>query len=179
MKKLLLILAVVFGSIAIQSCEGSDGPQGPPGPTAEVIELRNYDFTAASNYQKNIALNPRLFPGDVVVGYVLWETFNGQPVWRPMPQVEYFPNNNAPAAPNGELTYNYDFTINDINIFLQFNFDVTTVPGYTKNQTFRFVLVPGQNPVTVSKGAPAVDLNDYEAVIKYYKIDESKIRTVN
>ena len=76
----------------------------------------------------------------------------------------------------GELDYNFDFTRNDINIFLDSNFDLTTLSStWAQNQTFRIVIIPGYFS---NKSNKVVDFNDYNAVIKAFNINENKIKTI-
>ena len=60
-----------------------------------------------------------------------------------------------------------------MQIYIGGTYDVTTTPIYYNNQKFRIVLVPAD---IVNKGAKApVDYSDYNAVIKYFKINDSKV----
>jgi hypothetical protein len=72
------------------------------------------------------------------------------------------------------LDYDFDFTKNDIQIYADGNYDVSTTPEYLNNQTFRVVLVP------TSSGAKNANLNynDYNSVIKFYNIDDSKVKNL-
>jgi hypothetical protein len=56
---------------------------------------------------------------------------NGQDVWRPMPQTYYIDN-------GGAIDYNFDFTRNDVKIFMEQIF-LNTVPS-SWTQIKRFVL---------------------------------------
>ena len=59
-----------------------------------------------------------VFEYDVTLVYILWETDNGQDVWRLLPQSTIF-------VGGATLTYNFDFTQTDVKLFLEgtANFD--------------------------------------------------------
>jgi hypothetical protein len=76
-----------------------------------------------------------------------------------------------------ELHYDFDFSNEDFKIYAGGNFNLATTPENINNQTFRIVIIPGYFS---NKGIKStVDLSDYKAVIKAYKIDETKIKRVN
>ncbi|MBN9282863.1 MULTISPECIES: hypothetical protein [Flavobacterium] len=172
MKKILLLLTVV-AAFAFQGCEGPEGPQGPQGPSdgntiSEVFEVTR-SFNAGNNFGSIVPLNPQIYASDVVLVYLLWDTVNPTtPIWRLMPQTV--------QLSEGDLLYNFDFTRSDVNIFLSSaDLDLNMLaPQWTQNQTFRIVIVPGY----FSKNAQPVDYSDYNAVIKAYNIDESKIKVL-
>lgn len=164
MKKIILLLAVV-GIFGFQSCTGPEGPQGQPGYNveAEVFEI-TADFLPSTNFSTLIPLNPTILSSDMVLVYRLYDIYNGDDVWRLIPQTVYLPQ--------GEFDYNYDFTKNDINIFLDSDFDLTTLSAqWSQNQTFRIVIIPGY-----FSNKSAIDTNDYNAVIKGFNIDDSAVK---
>jgi hypothetical protein len=104
----------------------------------------------------------------MVLVYRLFDVIGGEDVWRSLPQTVYLTQ--------GELDYNFDFTRNDINIFLDSNFDLTTLSAsWAQNQTFRIVIIPGYFS---NKSNQVVDFNDYNAVVKAFNINESNIKTI-
>ncbi len=139
MKKLLLLFAVA-GFSFLQSCEGEEGPQGPAGPESEVFEVTaNFvnDVNASDAYRNFYDLNPAIFGSDNVLVYELSGVEAGLDVWKLLPQVYTFPE-------GGILQYNYDFTTNDFSIFIDANFDRTTLGAqWTTNKIFRIVIIPG------------------------------------
>lgn len=172
MKKIILLLAVVTAFV-IQGCEGPEGPQGPVGPPgdtiSEVFEVTR-SFNSGNNFSNIVALNPQIYASDVVLVYLLWETVNPTtPVWRLMPQTV--------QLNEGDLLYNYDFTRSDVRLFLSSaDLDLNSLASqWTQNQTFRIVIVPGYFS---NKNNKAVDFSDYNAVIKAYNIDDSKVVTL-
>lgn len=155
MKKLILILSAAFVS-ALMSCTteyydspipGPVGPQGPQGPAgvdgenAYIFEYTNVNFTSP-DYEV-ILEYPSGFQGldsDVALVYLLWDVqeVDGVPVeiWRSLPQQVF--------APFGIIQYNYDFTKNDVRLFMEGTFspnDLSSVD--TNNWIVRVVVVPG------------------------------------
>jgi hypothetical protein len=166
MKKILFLLAFV-GVTALSSCEGPEGPAGPPGPEAEVFELLNVDFAVDvdGNYSIYRTLNPNIFDSDNIIIYRLSGTIDSQtPIWQPIPRTLYLAE--------GELDYDYDFSPIDFTIYAGGTYNLALTPQYVENQTFRIVIIPGY----FSNRAATVNLNDYNAVIEAYGIDERNIK---
>ena len=98
MKRLLSVFSVF--TLLFMACEG---PQGPPGfdgydgfdgadgglIVASAFEIV-VDFNAANNYEFIEAYGFEVFPSDVTLVYILWDTIDGQDVWRLMPQTVVF-----------------------------------------------------------------------------------------
>lgn len=167
MKRLLSFITVF--TILLTACEG---PQGPPGfdgfdgqdgaiiaSSAFEIEL---DFNPANNYEFIEAYGFDVFPTDVTLVYVLWETLNGQDIWRLTPQTVQFND--------GNLIYNYDFTQSDVRFFLEGTTDFALLdPAYTQSQIFRVVVIPADN-------VGRVDYSNLDTVMAIYDIKEFKKR---
>jgi hypothetical protein len=109
-----------------------------------VIDITG-DFTADGEYgiiyefqQDGIEVRET----DVVLVYLSFdqtEDNNGDPVevWRLLPQTR--------ILDQGILQYNYDYTFFDVNIFLEADFDLGTLPaGDTDNQFFRIAILPAE-----------------------------------
>ncbi len=64
----------------------------------------------ANNYQFIEPYGFDVFPFDVTLVYILWDSVNGQDIWRLLPQTVDFND--------GDLIYNYDFTQDDVSFFL-------------------------------------------------------------
>ncbi len=90
---------------------------------------------------------------------------DGSAVWQSIPRTLYLDNGD-------ELDYDFDFTRNDIMIYANGNYDISTTPEFINNQTFRVVLVPA----SASSRNANVDYSNYESVIKYFNIDDSKVK---
>ena len=164
MKRILLMLAIV-GTFAFQGCTVKDEIQ--VNNLAEVFEVTT-SFSAANNYSRIITLNPPIYSSDMVLVYRLFDVINGEDVWRTLPQTVYLLQ--------GELDYNFDFTRNDINIFLDSDFDLTTLGStWTQSQVFRVVIIPGY---LSNRNSSTIDFSNYNEVVKRYNITESQIKTI-
>lgn len=163
MTRILSFISVF--ALLLTSCTGEPGPPGFDGfdgldggiiaSSAFEIEL---DFTAENNYEFIEAYGFDVFPTDVTLVYVLWETFDGQDIWRLTPQTVQFDD--------GNLVYNYDFTQTDVRFFLEGSTDFSTLDtSYTLNQVFRVVVVPADN-------VGRVDLTDFDTVSSFYGITD-------
>ena len=167
MKKIILLLAV-FGMFGLQSCTGPEGIPGRDGQNRSNVEAEVFEvtttFSSSNNFARLITLNPPILSSDMVLVYRLYDVFNGEDIWRLIPQTVYLTQ--------GEFDYNYDFTRNDINIFLDSDFDLNTLsPQWAQNQTFRVVIIPGYFSKTV-------DVSNYKAVIQQLKIQDTDFKKV-
>jgi hypothetical protein len=141
MKKLFTLLALV-ALVSLQSCTVTETtPLIDNDTISEVFEVTT-NFNTANGYTKIVGLNPAIFASDVVLVYHLYDVVNGQDVWRPM-QTYYIDN--------GAIDYNFDFTRNDVKIFMgKFCFKYCSIELDT-NQTFRIVIVPGKFSSLIDK----------------------------
>ena len=160
MKK-LVILFISMSFIVLSSCEGDQGPPGPQGLNGGIITSSAFeievDFNAGNNYQFTEPYGFQVYPTDVTLVYVLWETVNGQDVWRLLPQTVEFTD--------GTLVYNFDFTRNDVRFFLDGTTNFATLDNsYTQNQVFRVVVVPADN-------VDGLDLTNLNDVMRYNNIE--------
>ncbi|MBF4516384.1 hypothetical protein IRZ71_08520 [Flavobacterium sp. ANB] len=178
MKKILTLFAVV-GLFAFAGCEGPEGPEGPPGYDgadgliAQVIDVNNVNFDLNGDGEL-IDFGFTLYPGDVVLAYrATGVAANGSTVWTQIPDLQYY--NNATLF----FTYKFNFSRVDFELYLDGS-NLNTVPAnFRTNQKFRIVIVPGEDPKISNKSVNKEDYSDYNAVIKKYNIDDSKIKTVN
>ncbi|RNC87075.1 MAG: hypothetical protein ED556_06530 [Winogradskyella sp.] len=161
--KRILTLITVFG-LLFTACEG---PQGPPGfdgfdgQDGAIIASSAFeivvDFNAANNFEFIEPYGFDVFPTDVTLVYILWDTINGQDVWRLMPQTIIFQDGN-------DLVYNFDFTQLDVRFFLEGS-DLDNLDDvWTQDQVFRVVVVPADN-------VGRVDYSDINNVMELYNID--------
>lgn len=173
MKKLhYVFLLIVFFAASSCSRDGEPGPQGIPGPPGppgydgESASLFEYDF----NFNQGNDWYERIFypedfpvdPEDMVLVYLLWEsTEEYGDVWRLMPQtimMEF-----------GMLQYNFDFSQNDISLFLDADFSLDKLgPLYTEGW-MRIVVVPGQE---INSRHLQPDFSDYAAVKDAYGLPD-------
>ena len=160
--KRILSLITVF-TLLLTACEG---PQGPPGfdglngLDGEIIASSAFeivlDFTEDNNYEFIEAYGFQVLPTDVTLVYILWETINGQDVWRLMPQTVEFED--------GNLVYNYDFTQTDVRFFLDGSTNFSTLDNvFTRNQVFRVVVVPADN-------VGRLDISNFDLVRQEFNI---------
>ncbi len=179
MKKIVVLIAII-GSIIFSSCEG---PQGIPGQNgldgqdgllSEVFELKNINFSFTDNeYKIYQTLNPPIFAADALLIYRLSGTINETtPIWQPIPRTLFLNINGSDV----ELDYDFDFSKQDFTIYAGGNFNLDNASSYIQNQTFRIVILPGYFS---GKSKKTVDLSDYNAVIKAFNIDDSRVKILN
>ncbi|WP_452219786.1 hypothetical protein [Lacinutrix salivirga] len=167
MKRILSVISVL--ALFLMSCEG---PQGPPGfdgfdgQDGAIIASSAFeivlDFNENNNFEFVEAYGFEVLPTDVTLVYVLWETANGQDIWRLTPQTVYFED--------GNLVYNYDFTQTDVRFFLEGSTDFSLLDdSYTQNQLFRVVVVPADN-------VGRIDYSNLDSVMAHYDIKEFVLR---
>ncbi len=166
---ILLLGIMVF----IQACQGPMGPPGPPGVQGqqgqpglvllgEVFEA-DINFTPQNDYFVDFEFNPAIEPSDVVLVYIQWELINGASVWRLLPQTVFFEE--------GVLTYNFDFTINDFAVFLEYTFDLGILDNtWTRNQKIRTVIIPADFAVS-----GRLDYSDFEGIMEIIGATEENI----
>ncbi len=173
---------VLLGSCTFNGQDGAPGPRGPQGPAGQdgmdgqdgqeafVFEYVDLTFSASNEYSLILE-----FPGDfqmlesdkVLVYFLYSDPGAGETdLWRLLPQTEF--------TDFGTLVYNYDFTMFDVALFLDANFDLNLLgASYTDNWIARVVVVPGQ--FINGRTANPVDYNNYNAVMKYYNIEQENI----
>ncbi len=157
MKKLAGIL-FLFAATVLISCEGPMGPPGEDGTSliGTVFEMEG-DFKASNNYELffDFPKNFKIYETDVVLVYILWDvaTVNGKKtdVWRLLPQTV--------ILSDGVLQYNFDYTVNDVRIFLEGTTDFSKLlPAETQDQVFRIAVLPADF-VASKKSAEISELN--------------------
>ena len=171
MKRFILLLSAL--ALVLTACTGDPGPIGPPGPrgfdgidgidgeVAGAFEIA-IDFTAENNYEFIEEYGFDVFPSDVTLVYIEWDTFEGSPIWRLLPQTVYFDE--------GILTYNFDFTQTDVRFFLDGTIDFSILdPVWTNNQAFRVVVVPAEN-------VDGIDTSDLNTVMALNGVQSFEIR---
>ncbi len=138
MKKIILSLTLLVSAF-VMSCQGPAGPEGleglpgPQGPKGDagvnilgtVFDMKG-SFNTANDYRIYFefpADKVEVFESDVVLVYRLWETVkdgnNTVPVWRMLPQTTFLPQ--------GALQYNFDHTFLDVSVFVDTQFNRTTL----------------------------------------------------
>lgn len=157
MKKLTLILAVI-GMMTLQSCSNDDNDT-----IGKVFEYTNVNFLP-NNYTVVLPFPREIYTSDMVLVYRLSGSFQGEDVWKLLPETYYFDDGTL------DRRYDFDFTRFDAEVYLE-GYDLAGLNDNLKlNQVLRVVVIPA----AFGKKA-TVDYNDYKAVVKAYKIDEGKV----
>lgn len=170
MKKFLPVLLLAFVSLFIFSCDDNSNDNAPYQDNDTYSQMRDVtgNFTAANSYAFTQGIN--IQSTDVVLVY----RYLGDS-WQLIPKMMYLPN--ATGMPTGrEFQYNFVFdsqtvqiSIDDENFNLSTGLTSAEATQYLNNQKFRIVLVPA------SSGKTNIDYSDYNAVVKYYNLDDSKV----
>ncbi len=186
MKKISTFL--ICATLALTSCtndsvQGPPGPHGPEGPSGvngfigTAIDLTG-NFTADNSYALSLFFADEgieVFESDAVLVYVKaadGEDSNGNSVeiYRPLPQI-YFQENKT-------VQYNFDFTYEDVFVFLDgVNSDGTLLdfaalhPSFRLDQKFRIIILPAAFAQTRQQ----LDLTNMNAVMKELNINESDV----
>lgn len=156
--KTFFISAILMMIMALSSCIESVGPEGPMGPQGEkgesgyVFEFENVTFTGP-DYEVILPYpdNFESLTSDVVLAYMLWDVvkIDGKDteVWRQLPQTI--------LTEQGMLQYNFDFTVVDVRLFMDAEFDLGLLGAIdTDDWVVRLVVVPGDfwNSSRISSG---------------------------
>lgn len=179
MKKILLFLFLATVSFTVYSCDNDDDPiQTVDYDTISEMADITGSFSSDGNYTISQGLN---IPNTYVVLVYRREPGN---VWQQIPKSYYIPDvNNKPA----NRVFDYNFVFNSQNVEIRIDAPNFNVPGdltsseintYLNNQTFRIVLVPANTTGIGGAKKVTVDHSDYNAVVKYYNLDESKVKNI-
>lgn len=149
--------------ILFQSCTIEDTTEYIDNDTiSEAFEITT-TFNATNSYSKLVSLNPSIFNSDVVLVYRLsGVTTQGNDIWKLLPEMYFFNDGTL------DFGYKFDFTKNDVRIFMFGNELQTVVSEYKTNQVFRIVIVPAYFSKTI-------DITNINAVLSALKINESQI----
>ncbi len=164
MKKIITLLAVV-GIFSFQSCTTSDNTYVDNDTISTVIETKEVSFLA-TNYTIRYTFPNAIYQSDMVLVYRLTGASNGNDLWEFLPETHYF------ADGTRNFSYNFDFTKNDVQIYLEGNNLGTLDAAYRLNQIFRIVVVPADLIY-------GVDKNNYFEVMNVLKINENQIQKIN
>ncbi|WP_326982071.1 hypothetical protein VUJ46_17935 [Chryseobacterium sp. MYb264] len=166
MKKFLPFLLLAFVSLFIFSCDNDNDTDNDT-----YSKVRDVTGTFSSpNYAFSQPLN--IANSDVVLVYR-----NAGGAWQLIPKDQYL--DNVTGMPTGRVfNYNYVFDASEVQIRIDDpSFDLSTGltsserSQYLTSQTFRIVLVPA----SMAKNTNTVDTRDYNAVIKYYGLNDSNV----
>lgn len=166
MKKIITLFAIV-GLLSLQSCTVADSNANyvDNDTISEVFEVTT-SFNSTNDYGKIINLNPSIFSSDVVLVYRLSGVFQGNDVWKLLPESFYLSNGTL------DFGYRFDFTKNDVNVYMVGNDLQTVSTDYRLNQVLRVVIVPGSF-------AKTIDTNNYIEVMNAIQIKDSQIQKID
>lgn len=166
MKKYFTLMMLAIFGFAVISCDRNDDPIVQDNDTYSTMRDVTGSFTNANSFAFTQGIN--IANTDVVLVYRKLSD-----AWQLIPKSVYLPN--LTGYPTGR-TFDYNYVFDSQNVQIRIDdptFNLTTeitpaeVGQYLSNQKFRIVLIPASE----GKNA-AVDYNDYQSVIKYYKIKD-------
>ena len=165
----LLLFAVVF----LSACKGDQGPPGMDGEDGDslvgsVFQVEG-DFTPNNDYTLFFEFPDdfEIYTSDIVLVYIRWDrTDNGVDIWRLLPLTRIFED--------GILQYNFDYTVKDVEIFMEWTIDPATMTsGDTDDQVFRIAVLPA-----AMIGNKSIDVNNLNAVMQSLKISQNSLKTI-
>ena len=143
--------------------DGKDGKDGKDGDSllGSVFEIEG-DFTADNSYSLYFAFPSDfiVYDSDIVLVYLLWDVAEANDgssldVWRLLPQT-------IVIGDEGILQYNYDYTVGDVQVFLEGTIDFDTLlPAEAENQVFRIAVLPAAYAKNKN-----LDIHDFNMVMK-------------
>ena len=171
MKKILTLFAVV-GLFAFSGCSDDNVDDFDDDTIPFVFDVTGVSFGAnGEGIVQNF--NSAIYSGDVILVYRQTGLINGNRIWSPIPESHYYDNGSL------YFTYKFNFSQDDFEIYLD-GFELNTIPNDLRaNQTFRIVIVAGDDGINTQKSTVKPDYSDYNEVIKKYNIDDSNVRKLN
>lgn len=164
MKKIITLLAVI-GMFSLQGCSTDNTVDNDTIST--VFENKNlYNFNSANGYKVKFIFPYSIVSTDMVLVYRLTGTSNGNDLWEFLPETHYFPDGTR------DFSFNFDFTKNDVQIYLEGNDLATVLDEYRLNQIFRIVVIPANLVYGINK-------SNYNEVISKLNIKENQIQKIN
>lgn len=166
MKKIITLFAIV-GLLSLQSCtvnDTNDTNYVDSDTISEVFEVKR-SFTTSNDFSTIINLNPAIYPSDVILVYRLSGTFNGNDVWKLLPETFYFDNGTL------DFGYRFDFTRYDVNVYLVGNDKQSIASEFRTDQILRVVIVP-------ANFSTLIDKENYNEVIGALNVKESQIQKI-
>lgn len=166
MKKYFSIFMLALLSLVVFSCKDEDyDTYSKAFDISATFTMMNGDPQLYGHYRQ---LPVNLIEGDVMLVYRMVENSSSGPVWQQIPRTLYL-------SGGDELDYDFDFTSTDVQLYANGNYNLASRPAYLSGQVFRIVMVPAS--AISGRSSAGVNLSDYNAVVKYYNIDESKIKS--
>lgn len=143
--------------------QGNDGPIGPKGDSGFVFEYEQVNFTEP-NYEKFLPFPDDFesLSSDVALVYLLWDVVEvagvETEIWRQIPQTI--------LTNDGMLQYNFDFSLVDVRLFMEANFDLALLSAMdTDNWVARVVIVPGDFWSTARLMPGDIQYNDLKEML--------------
>lgn len=160
MKKIIPYLMAATFALFSFSCT-SDDDRVDYDTYSVVYDLKNVNFESTPNgFQISRSFVNPLFESDMLLVYMQVDvTNNGSPIWQQIPTTFYLSDGH-------EVDYNFDFSRFDFMIYAGGTFNLAG-SEFIHGKTFRVLVVPAQF------GRSVVDLNNYDAVIAHYNLDDS------
>ena len=170
MKKIITLLAIV-GMFSMQSCTTTTDSNYVDNDTIGTVFENKIPFNFTSSTSSNVYKVKFNFPytivsTDMVLVYRLSGSVNGNDLWEFLPETHYF------ADGTRNFSFNFDFTQNDVQIYLEGNNLQTVDDTFRLNQIFRFVVVPA-NLIY------GIDKSNYVSVMSAINSNETKVQSIN
>lgn len=168
MKKFFSLMMIALLAVFVVSCKDDDDDRDTYSVVYDIQEnFVNSSDPNTTNYLYGInkVFNSPLSGSDVVLIYR--KNVDSDNSWQLLPKTVY--------VDAGVFDYTFNFTVNDIQIYADSNFNLSAQSNsfkdrFLNNQIFRVVLVPASSGKNAN-----VDYHDYNSVIRYFKIDDSKV----
>lgn len=171
MKKFFSLMMIALLAVFVVSCKDDDDDRDTYSVVYDIQEnFVNSSDPKTTNYLYGInkVFNSPLSGSDVVLIYR--KNVDSDNSWQLLPKTVY--------VDAGVFDYTFNFTVNDIQIYADADFNLSNQDSnfknaYLNNQIFRVVLVPASAGKNTN-----VDYSDYNSVIRYYNIDDTKVKTL-
>lgn len=175
MKKIISLLFMVLSiGFIVTSCNDDDDDNNYPVDHDTIPSL--YDFNNVSfnfdgvNNLYYFRPDFALYAGEHLLIYVQSGWDNNTPIWKLLPNNILYTATDANVY---NMFLNYNFTNKDFEITAE---NSVAMPPELNGLNFRVIVI--QTIVGKKQSLDMPDYNDYKAVIKYYKIDESKVKII-
>lgn len=162
MKKIFLLLSII-STFTFTSCNVDDD-EIDNDTIGEMFHVDNVNFVASGQYRALIPLNPTIYSSDVILVY-RWAGVNSRnnDIWEPVP--------NTYNLDEGRLSYFFDFSVDDVVLYLESEFDPMLRQDFSLNQSFRIVIVPAWD------NSAKINMS-YDAVVERYGLQEKNVKHV-
>jgi hypothetical protein len=166
------ILALFTACVFESTVPGRDGKDGDA-LLGSVFEVEG-DFTPSNDWSLyyQFPASFEVYETDAVLVYILWDQVTDkfgkvQDVWRLLPQTV--------VLKEGILQYNFDYTVNDVEIFLGGTLDLRTLlPAESQDQIFRIVVLPADFAMYNS-----IDVTNFDLVLKSLSMQPEAIKRMD